>query len=146
MLSRCPTTPVIIARFLDMTKPTKTSYEASRSLRRRPTSHIGPRYPKICSSQVVVRHRKAWCDRGLIRYIFFNVKFKNSYHDKLAVREGIILQKPLSSLIITDKRIDLHGRVSSICQAISCSTDTQDCCLLQAIIIQNKMHREDYFL
>ena len=65
LISRYPTIPGIIARFLDMTKSTKTSYEASRSLRPRSTSHHNPRYPNIYPSQVVVWHHKAWCDRGL---------------------------------------------------------------------------------
>ena len=72
LISRYPTISGIIAIFLDMTRPTKTSYESSRSLRRRATSHDGPRYPKIYPSQVVVRRRKAWCDRGLIYLPDFN--------------------------------------------------------------------------
>ena len=47
-----------------MTKPTKTSYDAPQSLRRRATPQYGPRYPKIYPSQVVVRRRNAWYDRG----------------------------------------------------------------------------------
>ena len=88
LISRYPAIPGIIARVLDMTKPAKTSYEASRSMRRRAMSNDGARYPTIYPSQVVVRRRKIWCDRG---FRWLSGECECGSYQLVAVWTGIIL-------------------------------------------------------